>query len=502
VAGTFTYSPASGAMLEAGVRTLSVTFTPAEENRYTSANATATLNVTKATASVTWGTPAAIVYGTTLGASQLNATASTAGTFNYSPAAGTVLNAATGHPLSVTFTPADTANYAGASASASIIVTPAPLSVRAADAVKRFGAPLPPFNATFAGFVNGDSPESLGGVLGFTTSATQTSPVGTYPIVPGGLSSPNYAIAFAGGTLTVVKGAVSMAVSSSPEPSGSRMPMTFTATVAAAAPAAGNPAGAVRFFDGTTLLGTAAILGGFATLTTAGLDPGVRTIEARYDGDGSFETGVVSSSHVVNTAAFTPVLSISSSRNPSSTGQTVTLTANVTMPSGAVSGTVSFYDGATLIGSATIASGRATLTTGALTNGSHAITARFLGSAQAPPSISPVFVQAVGASGWKNRATTTSVAASANPSPLGGAVVFTATVTSSSSAPGGRVLFMVDGQVVGDPAGVPVTPVSGATARAALSVQGLAHGQHTVTATYLGDSTFKGSAGLLTENVN
>ena len=66
---------------------------------------------------------------------------------------------------------------------------------------------------------------------------------------------------------------------------------------------------------------------------------------------------------------------------------------------------------------------------------------------------------------------------SANPSPLGTAVVFTANVTGSSSTmPTGRIVVMVNGQVVADQA---VTPVSGSTARVTLSLPGLAHGKHT-----------------------
>src|SRR6185295_8292222 len=137
-----------------------------------------------------------------------------------------------------------------------------------------------------AGFVNGESFASLGGVLAFGTTATVQSPVGTYPVVPSGLSSPNYAITFVPGTLAVVRGGVT--VSTSPAPSGVNQPMTFTASVQAAAPAAGAPAGTVRFFDGATLLGSSTLASGIGSLTTAGLAAGVHTIQATYDGDASF----------------------------------------------------------------------------------------------------------------------------------------------------------------------------------------------------------------------
>ena len=75
-------------MLTAGAQTLSVTFTPTDTTDYTTASATVTLTVNKATPAITWATPAAITYGTPLSATQLNATSTVAGTFVYSPAAG------------------------------------------------------------------------------------------------------------------------------------------------------------------------------------------------------------------------------------------------------------------------------------------------------------------------------------------------------------------------------------------------------------------------------
>src|SRR5207302_6077586 len=60
-------------------------------------------------------------------------------------------------------------------------------------------APLP----SYAGFVNGDTPGSLGGTLTFGTAATAASPVGSYPVTPGGLTSGNYTITFVNGNLSV-----------------------------------------------------------------------------------------------------------------------------------------------------------------------------------------------------------------------------------------------------------------------------------------------------------
>jgi hypothetical protein len=84
-----------------------------------------------------------------------------------------------------------------------LTVTPVPLTVRANDATRRVGAPNPTFTATYSGFVNNEGPSVLGGTLSFTTPATTTSPVGSYPIEPSGLTSTNYTITYVNGTLTV-----------------------------------------------------------------------------------------------------------------------------------------------------------------------------------------------------------------------------------------------------------------------------------------------------------
>ena len=73
VPGSFVYSPAVGTIPAAGTDTLSVTFTPTDTTDYTSATATVSLAVGKATPAIAWATPAAITYGTALSAAQLNA---------------------------------------------------------------------------------------------------------------------------------------------------------------------------------------------------------------------------------------------------------------------------------------------------------------------------------------------------------------------------------------------------------------------------------------------
>ena len=76
--GTFVYTPAAGAVLNAGTNTLSVTFTP-NNPAYAVETATVQLTVTQDKSVITWPTPTPISYGTPLSGFQLDATA-TSGT--------------------------------------------------------------------------------------------------------------------------------------------------------------------------------------------------------------------------------------------------------------------------------------------------------------------------------------------------------------------------------------------------------------------------------------
>jgi hypothetical protein len=128
VPGTFAYTPVAGTGLSPGSQTLSVTFTPTDTADYSTATASVTLVVNKATPTITWATPASITYGMVLSSTQLNATASVTGTFVYSPAAGTT-PAVGSDTLSVTFTPTDTTDYTTATASVTLVVTAYPVPV-------------------------------------------------------------------------------------------------------------------------------------------------------------------------------------------------------------------------------------------------------------------------------------------------------------------------------------------------------------------------------------
>jgi hypothetical protein len=189
---------------------------------------------------------------------------------------------------------------------------------------------------------------------------------------------------------------------------------------------------------------------------------------------------------------------LASSKNPSVPGVSVTFTATVApiSGSGVPTGTVRFFDGATPLGQSSLGltSGatRATLSTSALTAGTHSITAQYSGDASfgASATFAPL-LQSV--STTTTAATTTSVTASPNPAPFNTAVTLTATVKGSGGGKGsvlsGTVQFVADGVVIGTG-----TLIAGKNSyTATLGRVLLPRGAHAIVAQYLGNSSYSPS---------
>ena len=83
------------------------------------------------------------------------------------------------------------------------MVTPAPLTITANSQSRVFAQPNPKLTVSYQGFVNGDTPAKLTAPAVVSTPAAPGSAVGTYPIIVSGAASPNYAIRFVNGTLTI-----------------------------------------------------------------------------------------------------------------------------------------------------------------------------------------------------------------------------------------------------------------------------------------------------------
>jgi hypothetical protein len=184
-------------------------------------------------------------------------------------------------------------------------------------------------------------------------------------------------------------------------------------------------------------------------------------------------------------------ISVSSSLNPSSYGESVTFTAAVGSGSGTPTGTVTFYSGTTALGSATLASGSASISTASLSSGLRVITAAYAGSSDFAPSPSPVVNQVVNGT----TSTTTSLRSSKNSAIAGELITFTATVKSASGTPTGNVIFYD-----GTSAEIGVAALTGGIA--SLSSATLAPGRHSITAAYQGSGSIGASTSpVITQGV-
>ena len=184
-------------------------------------------------------------------------------------------------------------------------------------------------------------------------------------------------------------------------------------------------------------------------------------------------------------------------------GQTVHVTATVTSTAGTPSGTVTFFDGRTAVGTAALdAGGHAMLATSFATAGSHTLVAVFDGTTTFAPSRSAALQETV-----SQAATTTTLAASANPAPTGKPLTLTVTVTpafAGAGTPMGIVIFRDGSTVIGiaslNSSGVAVlTLIPGQTTKhSGRRSTLLARGTHQLTASFVGDDNFAASMAELT----
>jgi len=96
-------------------------------------------------------------------------------------------------------------NYEIAYVAGTLTVTPKALYVTTDNVSRVYGEENPTFTVTFDGFVLGQDASVLSGTLSFIYTVDALSNVGTYTVTPAGYTSENYALAFVGGILTVVK---------------------------------------------------------------------------------------------------------------------------------------------------------------------------------------------------------------------------------------------------------------------------------------------------------
>ena len=270
VAGTFSYSPANGALLNAGTSTIAVTFTPTDTANYSSAIAQKTITVVKATPVVMWGAINSITYGVALGNTQLNASAgSIAGSITYFPASGVVLGAGT-QTLTAAFNPVDTANYNGASAQQTLTVNRAVATIT-----------LGGLNAIY----DGTAMTSAGALnVDFTYDGSAVAPnsIGSYAVVAT-INDANYS-GTAGGTLIIAKADQTISFPALPDHTMGDAPFGLSAT---ASPSS-LPVAFTVVSGPATLAGNTVTLTGTGTVTIRASQGGATSYNAAPNVDRSF----------------------------------------------------------------------------------------------------------------------------------------------------------------------------------------------------------------------
>jgi hypothetical protein len=145
----------------------------------------------------------------------------------------------------------------------------AALTVRANDAERPFGSSALPCTVTFVGLVNGNPPSVVSGSPTCTTTATASSPNGTYPLTPslGTLSAANYTFGpFVNGTLTILQMGTTVGAVRGDTTYGDAT-ATLTATLQRVGDNSPLAGATIRFTLGGTYVGTATTNGnGVASL--------------------------------------------------------------------------------------------------------------------------------------------------------------------------------------------------------------------------------------------
>ena len=257
-------------------------------------------------------------------------------------------------------------------------------------------------------------------------------------------------------------------------------PLTLTATLSpytVGPPTTTTNGDTVNFFNGATLLGHGTLTNGVATLTTSALPIGSDALSAVFVGDSNYLTSTSSTLNVTVAAIL-----ITSAPDPSTYGQSVVITASV---AAGATGTVTFMDGSTTLGTSNIASNTATLSTSTLIVGNHNLTGVYNGDGSHSAATSPVRVQEV------DIATPTVTVTTSGPSTFGATVTITGSVPAGDT---GTITFTSGGVTLG----------SGSVASngtVVITTTVLPVGTDSITGSYSGDSNNNPNTGSVNEVV-
>jgi alpha-tubulin suppressor-like RCC1 family protein len=232
----------------------------------------------------------------------------------------------------------------------------------------------------------------------------------------------------------------------------------------------------VKFLQGTKVLATRALVNGVASFVTTRLSAGPVALHSTYLGN------IRTLGTTVPDAKLPAALTLNADVSETTAGFPVHLTAQIasTLPAQPdPSGSITFQDGATVLGTVPISLGGASLYTAFGTAGSHHVTATYSGDDSFGVAVSDPLTETVAAA-----VTSTFVSATKNPAHPGDAVTFNVDMMSSSLTPppAGDIEFRDGGTLIGT---APITGSIGTVA--SFTTSSLTLGDHAITATYVGD---------------
>jgi uncharacterized protein (TIGR03437 family) len=178
---------------------------------------------------------------------------------------------------------------------------------------------------------------------------------------------------------SIAPAVVTTALTSSANPASIAESVLLTATLSPSL-----ATGSVTFLDGGATLAIRTLANGKASLPIATLLPGVHFLKAFYNGDANVPPAASPILSQTITSPSPSQITLTSSSNPATLGQPVTLAATVPGP-----GNVTFYDGAQILGT------QPKFTTNQLAAGTHSLRAYYSGDATHSPATSPVLTQTI-----------------------------------------------------------------------------------------------------------
>ena len=315
---------------------------------------------------LTGGSTAFTIPSPSAGSHTLNAVYAAQGTFGASSASGTLIVNQVSTTATIT---APTATY-GTDGSVTVTVSSA--------------AGTPTGDVSLS--VDGGAATTQGLINGSTTYTIPSPSAGSHTLNAAYVAQGNFGASSISGTLGVGVGATTTTITAPTVTYGTDGSVTVTVSSEA-----GTPTGNVSLsVDGGTAV-VQDLTGGSTAITVPGPSAGSHTLNAAYASQGNFGASSASGTLIVNRASTST--GVTSSLNPSTSGDLVTFTATV-IPSTAT-GTVTFKDDTKVLGTGTLSGGVAKFSTSALSIDTHSITAVYSGDMNFAASTSSTLTQTV-----------------------------------------------------------------------------------------------------------